>query len=328
MSGTPGSNSESPEGRTTRPVPSNGSIWWACAICSTGAVLFFYLQHQLAGIASEICLHIATAFLVALILLVALEFKAKRAAHHEMVLYREMVAKDVFGAVLERMIPAPLFAELVSLMGTDVIKEDCAYSITLKKPKGVALRGKMLIERKTTFTLRNLASHKTDFVLRSEAPVHQELKINNQNIDLEEGKNLTRVTRNGRDTMLLEVRIPLEANGTASVYLAGLEPKPIEADLTNYIQRTAILGLRVLLRNEYTEKLSDPEIEMIHPARDKLVPDEFGFYHFERAILPGQGFTVTWRLKKERETPSAPAKGSVSAEVANKMTDTARLETI
>jgi len=184
----------------------------------------------------------------------------------------------------------------------------------------------MLIERKTTFTLRNLASHKTDFVLRSEAPVHQELKINNQNVDLEEGENLTRVTRNGRDMMLLEVQIPLEANGTASVYLAGLEPKPIEADLTNYIQRTAVLGLKVLLRNEYTEKLSNPEIEMIHPARDKLVPDEFGFYHFERAILPGQGFTVTWRLKKDRETPSDPTKGSA----ANKTTSGAavRLESI
>jgi hypothetical protein len=211
-------------------------------------------------------------------------------------IYREQVAKDVFGAVLKRMIPDPLFDELVSLMRSEVVKLDCLYSITLKKPKADLPPGLMLVERKTTFTVQNLASYETEYLLRSEGPVHLELKVNDKTVPLEEGKTVRRERRNGNDVMILEYRIPLKAHGKVSVYLAGLETKPIEADANNYIQGTAVLGLTIIVRNEYPERIMSTDVEMIHPGRALLRLDELGLYHFERAILPGQGFQITWRV--------------------------------
>jgi len=185
-----------------------------------------------------------------------------------------------------------------------VVKEDCNYWITLKKPESGDRLGHILVERKSSFTVRNLAKVETEYLIRSEGTSYSELKVNEKIIHLKEGKTLRRRLNKGKEVMALEHRILLAPGGSAKIYIADCEAKPLDSE-TNYIQGTAVIGLTVVVRNEYPERVKDPEVDMLHPGRDDIRKDDFGVYHFDRAILPGQGFQVLWHLNLESEALSA-----------------------
>lgn len=286
------------------PTVSYRSLWWAILTCLAGGGVFFSLKFVLHDLGfqtlSEVALHVAIAFIVAFILLIALEFNAKRETHQEMIEYGEQVATNVFWILLKRIIPDGIFAELASLIRSSVIKRDCKYVIVLAKPSTEQAANRMTVRRTTSFVVQNLTNFRTEYVLRSEGPVHRELKVNDQTIPLIEGRNLFPKLVGGERVMSLVQPIPLGSQEEARIYLSGEETKAIEAGSNNYIQSTAVMGLSILVRNEYPERIESTDVDMLHPGRPELRRDELdSWYRFDRAVLPGQGFQITWHIKEE-----------------------------
>jgi hypothetical protein len=293
-----------------KPGLGSGTLWKSLGICGLGFVLCLLLRFPLKtvgwDIPSEIATHAGIGFLVAGILIWTLEFNAKRLLHREVREYIDVVAEDVYKALLERLVPEEIFNEIDDILRTDVIRRDCEYIITFTKPYPGMLPGYFVIRRDLTFKVENQLNRSTTFWARSiysgaERPdsaawrgrrFHSRLEVNGKEVVIEEGKNL--VIRNG--LTVLEHPVHLPPLGSAEILLQGEEPCPVAASRNSYIQGTPVIGLKVTVRNGHEDLIRDPFVQMNHPAREQVkYAPVLGRYVLDRAFFPGQGFEVGWQ---------------------------------
>jgi len=224
----------------------------------------------------------------------------------------DLFSKDAFQAVLERIVPEAVFLEIRNILNSEVIRSDCEYKITFKKPYPGMPAGYFVIQRALSFKVRNLLNRSAIFPVRSsysgdEDPTsaawlgrhyHLDLSVNNQKITIEKDKNL--FLREG--VTVLDEPVRLAPQGEAEIFLRSEEPCRIEAGRNSYIQGTPLIGIEVDVRNEYPEEIGASEVQMNHPAASEMICDQFGRYILKRAFLPGQGFQVLWKKKREEST--------------------------
>jgi hypothetical protein len=253
---------------------------------------------------SEALLHLAIGFLVAAIVVWSIEYDAKRTTHKEILDFVNLVSKDVFQAVLERIVPDPVFTEIKNILLSDVIRSECEYRITLFK--GQAPEGYFSIRRELGFTVENRLDRNVIFPVRSthvgddEAPIsldeagshfHLQLAVDKTEIRLEPNKNL--FLRNGR--IVLEHAHTLAPGNSVRIFLKGEERARIDAGHNSYLQGTQVVGMAVELKNECPDLIGVVDLQMNHPAGSEMKRNEFGRYFLDRAFLPGQGFYIIWR---------------------------------
>lgn len=317
--------------------PSRGDFSWKglviLAVVYFVAASFFYFagfflhakqENFWAGIAD----HLSIAFLI-LLLLIGVEYRAKKKAHEEFARslaelsrYREQVAQDVFEAVLGRIVPEPIVEEVRQILSTPVMKSQCEYIITLEAgknmPPGYAVlrrdlkfRVENLLEQPTTFPI--LSYYTSDEDLASAAwrgrPFHVKLEVDGKEITPEEIEGL-----DNKRHFKLEYKKELAPRGSADVFLRGEEPVRIEAGRSSYVQSTPVDALTVSIRNELREIIQDVEVQMHHPAWNRVEVDRnLNRYVLRRAFLPGQGFEVSWRKGgPQPKAVSSPETSNVS----------------
>ncbi|MES1244467.1 MAG: hypothetical protein ABUT39_22875 [Acidobacteriota bacterium] len=270
---------------------------------------------SLTEVLSEGFLHLAIGFLVAGIVVWAIEFDSKRTTHQEIkefvdLVHQEihdfvdLVSKDVFKAVLERIVPDPVFTEVKNVLLSEVSRTDCRYRITLLR--GQAPQGYFVIRRELGFTVQNRLDRNVFFPVRSThvsddaTPIsleeagrhfHLLLTIDEGTIPLEPNKNL--FLRDGR--IVLEHALMLAPGTSARIFLKGEEQTRIEAGQNSYLQGTPVVGIEVEVKNEYPDVIGVVDVQMNHPSGSAMRRNEFGRYFLDRAFLPGQGFYIVWR---------------------------------
>jgi hypothetical protein len=292
------------------------ALWKSLAICFGGALACFLLKYPLREhgwqVSTEIATEVGIAFLVAGVLTLTLEYNAKRLLHREVKRFLDSVAKDVYTALLERVVPEEIFDELNDILRTDVVRRNCEYHIVFAKPYSDMPKGYFVLRRTLTFTVENQLSRRTTFFARSVYAgsedlastawrgrhFHSRLEVNGEDIPLEEGRNLFERD----DQIVLEHPVHLGPHETAEVLLQGEEPCWIEASRTSYIQGTPVIGIRVTLQNEYPEAIGQVAVEMNHPAREEMkYTAAMGRYVLDRAFLPGQGLQIFWHMAEARQ---------------------------
>lgn len=300
--------------------PGRISLWISLLICFGLASFCFWMEHVLQEMKrpvwSELFLHVGVAFVVAATIIAVIEFRAHRIADQETRRFRDQVSRDVFQALLGRIVPPEVFFEINDILHTDTVRRDCRYRIIFKEPHSNMPPGYFIIRREVTYTVSNLLSRKTIFKARSSHSedvdlvaagwqnrhFHLTLLVANEPISLEEGKNLFvrgSLTR-------LEQDIPLGPRESKEITLHGEEPSLVSAARNTYLQATPVINIEVEVLNDYREKIGDSEVQMNHPAAGEARLNGIGRYELKRAFLPGQGFQVIWREAKKKETEGGP----------------------
>lgn len=262
---------------------------------------------------SDIALHVAIAFLVAAILGVAWEYHAKRLTHRETNRFRELVSRDVFRALLGRIVPPLIVNEINDVLHSEIARDNCKYRIIFKKPYPGMAPDYFVIRREVSYTVKNLLNYHITYVVRSmhsgdvdlTAPglkgrFHLHLYVDEKDVPLEEGANLF-VDANGFTR--LEERVKLGPQEEKRITLHGEEPCLVSAGRNTYLHSTPVCGIEVEVLNESAKGLARWEVQMNHPARNEARLDNMGSYRLDRAFLPGQGFQVIW--SREAELPTA-----------------------
>jgi hypothetical protein len=300
-----------------------------------GVLLHFILEYllrtyeyispfeDLIEVFSDGSLHLAIGFLVAGIVVWAIEFDSKKTTHQEIkefvdLVHQEiedfvgLVSRDVFKAVLERIVPDTVFTEVKNVLLSEVSRTKCKYRITLFR--GQAPEGYFVIRRELGFTVENRLDRSVIFPVRSThvsddtAPIsleeagrhfHLMLTIDEEVIPLEPKKNL--FLREGR--IVLEHTHTLAPGTSSDIFLKGEEQTRIEAGQNSYLQGTPVVGIEVEVKNEYPDVIGIVDVHMNHPSASAMKRDAFGRYVLDRAFLPGQGFYIVWR-----KVPAGPNK--------------------
>jgi hypothetical protein len=308
---------------TTERELGKAALWTSLGICLAGSAVCFLARVPLLdrkwATFAEISTHVGVAFLVAGILLVTLEFNAKRLLHREVREFLDLVAKNVYKALLERIVPPEIFAEMNDLLRAKVIRRHCEYVITFAKPTDDLPAGYFVIRRSLSFRVENLLNISTTFPVRSvyvgyvneEDPTvdvwkdrsyHTGLFINNKEIPIVKGQNLSV----DGDVIILDQALHLAPKGWADVILLGEEPCRTAAGKNGYVQGTPVIGIRVNVVNEFPEEIGESTVLMHHPASGKM--EHFAAlnrYSLDHAFLPGQSFEVRWKIKST--SPLEPA---------------------
>src|ERR1700681_1864953 len=142
-------------------------LWTSIAICISLMGLGFWGHFGLANrLASEIFLHIAIAAIVAFILILTLEFNARRFSLREEVQFRGLISRDVFQALFGRIVPPEVIYEIDDILRRDTIRRKCQYRITLQSKAGMP-PGYFVLRREVMFEVENLLKREVEFEAQS-----------------------------------------------------------------------------------------------------------------------------------------------------------------
>ena len=283
---------------------------------------------QLRGVAYEIASHLVVAFLVAAIVIGAFEAQLREINEQEQARVREELARDVWRAVFHKDLPREIVHQFEVIAESNFAKRDANYHITLSDVPG-KLTGHVegeeenwiLVRRELRFHICNLADDKRTYSFTSQILTTADKCIQ---VEISENKhkfpvgqrlnfprhNFLRIGETTRDCNqhALELRetIELQAKGECEFVHVAFEILRIN-DVVEYPQRVSVVGLEVRVINDVPHRLVVEEVHLPHPEREhfkRKASDANGqWWAFSgKALLPGQGFSVTWRAKDANET--------------------------
>ena len=285
----------------------------AVLTCLIGAAISFMLHFLLEeksrggrALIGEIALHAGIAFIIALILTLALEAQARRIADQEMKGFLRRVSQDVLEAVFETIVPTEIMDEFKNIFRFEVKRTDCEYMVTFKKP-APGVEGFVVVRRELMFKVVNTLDRDVVYTIRSyheadeEFPFgegerfnhHLGLRVDGKTVDLVEGQNMFK----GNGYARLEQPVTIKKGKDVEVYLDGEEPIALSARSSSYVLQTPVIGIRVVIINEFTDAIREPKVVMNHPQWQEMKKNYGeGRYDLARAFLPGQGFQVLWKI--------------------------------
>jgi hypothetical protein len=252
----------------------------------------------------ELSFHASLAFTIAFLLTIFVEYNLGRR-------HQEEVAIDVWSAVLRTLAPEAIVDELKYILKGEVTKERLRYTLTFEKPYPGMDANQFVLRRELTFTLTNVTNRKVAFPLETTIdarhgyvhlnkngeeitlPRHIKLNLDGVEVPLIEGRTLFTEDRQCRVEKTLKIR----RGGSTKVYLCGEEALELSAGGNSYIQVQPSVGLEVIVKNHYEDRLEIRELLLNHPNWAEFGQTEEQIYKFDGGILPGQGFQVSWSAK-------------------------------
>lgn len=315
-----------PQADESEPRHERLSLVVSLAICAGLASFCFLLRFIFRDfkleIASEVALHVGIAFVVSATIIGVIEMRAHRIAARETKRFRYQVSRDVFGALMGRLVPGEVVDEINDVLHFNFVRRNAKYRIIFQRPDKGMPAGYFIIRREVSYVVQNLVPHPITFTARSthsedldlaaagwnNRNFHLKLLVNNQTVPLEEGTNLFRT----KTSMVLKQDISLDPRESKAITLYGEEPSLISAGRNTYLQASPVIGIEVDILNQYPEGVGEAEVQMNHPGTEATQQYGPGRCALSRAFLPGQGFQVIWKPAE----PAAEAAGSVEPSAA------------
>jgi hypothetical protein len=267
--------------------------------------------------AREICVHLAIAFVVAVIIIVTVESSSASRTRREVRDYRDAVAREVWQAIFGRLVPQEIAKELDTIMKATVVKDDCRYVLTLKPAYTGMKEGFLVIRREVTYTLRNITNHRMTHPIN--VSIHNEYE--DMNAQDEDGTAITlprhldlkidKATPPGGIAAFLkddefgrkrklDYDINLGPGEAKELYLCNEEQARV-TDQNLYVQLGFVISLQLFIQNHHPGIVVD-QAQLHHPNWKSFTPGADGTYRHIGAILPGQSFVVRWHEKQAAHT--------------------------
>lgn len=287
----------------------------------------------------ELLTHLAIAFFVAVIIIIAVESIAAfrreketndymektkqqmdeytKRTHDNILNYRDSVANAVWQAIFGRLVPSGITKELEGILKSSVVRENCRFTLTLMPPYRGMDDESIVLRREVTFNLKNLTNQTITHPLRiyihsdfddTSAIDHNGNKVIvpghrvltfDGNIPGSGIKNFLKPDEKGR-LRNLEATINLEQGMGVEVYQC-MEEQARLRDKNIYVQLTPTDRLTVVVRNEYKQRIEVSRVSLHHPnfSSFKASPDDV--YHYSGGVLPGQSFALSWQPREGNE---------------------------
>lgn len=294
-------------------------LWVSLFICLSLAFFFFWLHYYMEEehhpILREISLHIAIAFVVSATVIGVIEIRAHKIGVQETKRFRNLVSKDVFQALLGRIVPPEVFHEINDILHKEIVRRDCKYRILFQKPYPDMAEGYFVIRREVTYSVHNLLNQEVEFKILSShsedldldaagwqhRPFHRALFVDGRDVELKEGVNL----KVDQSSSRLCHKVTLGPGESKNISIHSEEPTPVSAGRNTYLQATPVIGIEVEILNNLDDVIGSFEVHMNHPKASETRPNNIGSVILDRAFLPGQGFQVVWKEKQKKGAEKA-----------------------
>jgi hypothetical protein len=293
---------------------SKRSLWLSASLCITLAGVFylidFYLIFYKLEVWAGIARHLSTAFIVASVSIIGIEYNAKRRAERELAdfisefeRYRTLISENVFEAVLGKIVPNEIIQEINEMLRNPFVKLSPEYIIRFFGPYEDMSQEYCVVRRDLYFRVKNVSAEPATFPVHSaytsdenlmsakwgDRPFHLMLTVNGEEIPSE-----TFLTRDSKLVMHHEVEIGPKQE--AAIFIQSEEPMRLEANRSFYYQSTPVDNMQVVIENHYEDIIGEVDVQMHHPGRNQVEHDSHRHrYVLKRAFFPGQGFEAIWR---------------------------------
>jgi len=219
--------------------------------------------------------------------------------------YKEEIASDVWNAISRRLIPRIIAEEVQNILKSEIIKENCIYTITLGVDdyEDQDIPNDLIISRcVNSRTIRNLSNDVFNYPLRANIlnPLGDiNLKRKNDHAEV----TLPRYTELNIDNLnpeylhdterTLNRDIELPKNGAVNI-CTTYEEQLLLTGSNTYTTAIPTSNLTVRVINN-SKRIKLQSVELQHPRYKDFIKKQDNLWVFEGGMLPGQSFTIHWR---------------------------------
>jgi hypothetical protein len=266
----------------------------------------------------DVLLHLSIAFVVAVVVMLAVEMQSTRRRTREMKAHRTAIAESVWQAVVGRMVPETVVREIDAILKVDFIRERCRFTVTFQKPYEGMDPGFIVVRREVVYTLVNVTGSSIQAPIRSQiSPVHAHiegqidgerrrvarhlrLKVGQLTIPLSLERGTLTKDEHG-DPLVMSYDLRMDVGARVEIYICSEEALQ-RRDQCGYFQLTPIDGLTFTINDSAVKDLVEvQEVRLAHPNWRAFKPSEDGVYSYEGALLPGQGVVFRWKDRSEEK---------------------------
>jgi hypothetical protein len=282
-------------------------------------ILDLATSSQHTGVWHELLLHISVSLFVATILLVVVEFRARRINQAEMEEYRRALSDSVWSAVAGQIVPKEIVTEMNRMLHFKAVRRGCVYRVTLKsapRMQGAANGEWILVQRLLTYVIEKLPAEGA-----IPHTINSKFEGSSQKTDAN-GVSYPRFTNfvvaNKAEPFTAHAVHKDETIGDEAVAVVVEAEELYEReDSVYYMQSTPAIGLTVDVANNLADDIVITAVDLTNTDSEQqrklqpLVPADAGtcwtkgVWHYPGAVLPGQGFSVSWK-KKPRQVSQGP----------------------
>ncbi len=240
--------------------------------------------------------HLSLAFIISFITILAVEFHTRTQMRKDLQLHLEAVKQNVWEALGKRLLGTRIAVELEAIMKEDAAKKDSSYVITFRPPTDGVPDDRVVVLIENSYKLRNLTgvagrTHRifssiSNFEVLGPFPRFTVFKINDEPQPISDNAAPS-------DVKCLSKVVPLPEDGEQYVaVVVGMEIVYKIRDSESFVTAVPVEGLRVTVVNQVPGRVGSIVLDMTSGTAEHQIE---GTWSFDRAILPGQGFSLSWR---------------------------------
>jgi hypothetical protein len=242
--------------------------------------------------------HVSTALIISFVIILAVELHTRRLSRKDFDEHMEAVKQNVWNALGKRLLGNLIATELEAIMKETASKENCVYVLTFQKPPAGVRADRILVTIECSYSLRRLSDMRdklSKFPFTCNISGSDKDGVYPRYTRFKNGPSDEKEPAGDHDNPAIlkrEIQLPATSEGRVEVML-GMELLYQFRDSESFITEVPIEGLSVFLVNLVPDIISEPTVVMLHRC-DELKHPTAQTWTFEKALLPGQGFAVSW----------------------------------
>jgi hypothetical protein len=240
--------------------------------------------------------HLSLAFIISFITILAVEFHTRRQLRRDLDSHLEAVKMNVWEALGKRLLGSRIAVELEAIMKEDAAKEDSSYVITFKPPSDGVPDDRIVVLIENSYKLRNLTgvsgrTHRIFSSISNYEQIGPYPRFTSFRINEESQPNQNAVESDNFRTLSKVVSLPEDGEASIAV-VVGMEIVYKTRDSESFVTAVPVEGLRVTVVNQVPGKVGPVTVDISSGIAEH--PTDVSWV-FNRAMLPGQGFSLNWR---------------------------------
>jgi len=259
----------------------------------------------------ELLRHLSLAFTISFITILAVEFHTRTQMRKDLQQHMEAVKQNVWEALGKRLLGPKIAVQIEAIMKEDAAKKDASYVITFKPPRDGIPSDRVTVAIENTYKLRNLTgvsgrthriySNLSNYEELGDLPKFTKFVVDGEPQELRRFSTATTDTR----SISKVVTLP-EADNEFVTVVVGMELVYQTRDTESFVTAIPVEGMQINVVNQVPERVGAIAVDMSSGAAEHPLD---GLWKVDRAILPGQGFSLSWKDVRVMSGAEAPKPG-------------------